>query len=1602
MTDQQVIIAPEPFTPRVERMIVPGAGQPMKVILALAIDQGKLDVRDIKRVRLYIDGVLLPDDTPDDRLAAMRFIPEAGQIINVAVEPLGNGGKEGQTEQKILQTILTIAVIIMSVTLGPWAAAALAIGGNLAIGAAYAPTKDKSGPAAKRQLLRDTQNSYRPRDPMPLVLGLQRVEFDLAAPPYTQLEGDDAWLHIALAAHYGHCAIDNIKIGQTLLSDYPAGDVQIETFLDPGPARRSYLYPDRVSQENFDDTLDMGGDFEVHTTDDDCERFEIDVTLAGGLQLTSDKGNKYPLTVRFTIDYSVAGTNVWTSVGPVDLTEKTKDPVRRTYGYNVPKGKYDVRVKAADPGAHDVEDWNVLNDTTWVALRTIERRDPIVDTTLGVVFMRIKATDDLNGNLPVVTGEVEPIIPIWNGADWNTEARSSNGAALIRWLLTGAPAAKPMEPAEFHSSCAATYDLIEANNWKGGLLVKDERSQQDVMVGLGHMGRFSTYWNGSKLCFVPDWVREAPRQVFASRNAGAYRYRRSFPEPIHAVFVEFGNLDQDNQGDELWVYADGYNRDNATLFETLRIEFSCTAERAFQEGRVYLAKRLLQVEIHEWTAGIDAIASTYGDRVLVRHPAALYGLGDGRVLYRRWAGGLVAGVRLDEDVIMEAGKTYGIDLRRGEDVIRGIAVQVVPGRTRDLTFSVPLAVDVAPRKGDLIVFGETGMISEDVEIVDVEPQADMTVTFRGIPYIASSIQEAINNPIPPLTTNVKPLLPAPRPIAIAPESAFPDGVTIAVSVGPWKGNPIAGFTGRWRLMVTDQAGILSVGGWTPMEPTPLSSGAVRTGPIVGVAHDPGGLASVKVDVEIRTVLVDGMTSAVRLVEGIEIVSPVMPPQHLTATPGVRIANDGSSYPVIAIAADDLDAGNIQDLQIEIRLHDVGDYKAAVGSPLPARNPAGDLTGVGGGSTYDLRGRWRTTDNWPSAWVYVTNVLVPAGSLVANDTINLGGTPAAEIVEALTTLGEEADAAFTSLHDAIANERINAASLARQAFAGFDEDNFRQIQDFVDGKTMGTLIEEESFERTTETTSLAQKLSLVGAATPDGLAFILDGTTAWVSPTETLAQRFTSLSASDATNAANIINEQTARISDIGVVTGLYTSLSSTVSGNYSTLNAAITTEAGTRATDDLAIAATVTTLTSTVSNNLTTVNASITAEALTRSTADTAIAGTVTTLTSTVNTNNTTVTGLITSEATTRANGDTALAGTISTLTTTVNTNLTTVNSAISSEATTRASADTAIAGTVTTLTSTVSTNYSTLNSAITSEAGTRSTETTALAGRSTTLEAQMANTSSSGLQSRIITEEGVRASADTTIASSVTTLSSTVGGHTATLSTYGTTIADITGRLSASWGVTLDVNNRVSGIQLMTVSGAGTTLSFFDVTANVFRVFDGTSAIPMFEVTVAGAFVAGSRVRTESVAIDALVKAYVASLASNMNWPTTAGATQTVFNVTGVVKDIAASDLRVQVAILNRAGSAFEQQFSLYYTPSGGTKTLVNTRPQESRVPGSYTGIGTTARGVVNFLWIVPGLAAGTYTITLECLHSEGWTAGSGYFEIGSLLEVREAKRAA
>ena len=266
----------------------------------------------------------------------------------------------------------------------------------------------------------------------------------------------------------------------------------------------------------------------------------------------------------------------------------------------------------------------------------------------------------------------------------------------------------------------------------------------------------------------------------------------------------------------------------------------------------------------------------------------------------------------------------------------------------------------------------------------------------------------------------------------------------------------------------------------------------------------------------------------------------------------------------------------------------------------------------------------------------------------------------------------------------------------------------------------------------------------------------------------------------------------------------------------------------------------------------------------------------------------------------------------------------------------------------------------------VSSATTTNATNISAVASRATVLEAQVQNPTTgllsraTSLESRVTTVETDKASA-----ASVSTLSATVGGLSSTVTGVSSVAADAQGKVNAVVGVTLDVNGKISGTRQ---ANNGAT-SLFDIQADAFRVFNGASNQPVFQVTGGQVLIANSRVATESMVANAVTDAGVSFTAGDL---TLSGTTQ----VTTQTLVFACSGRPVVVR------SNF--YMTLWHPPGGGFSVTV-------RVLRNGVAIFEIALDAINGDQItgwqtpevedVPGAGTHTYTTTVQLSRDDGFS---------------------
>ncbi len=354
-----------------------------------------------------------------------------------------------------------------------------------------------------------------------------------------------------------------------------------------------------------------------------------------------------------------------------------------------------------------------------------------------------------------------------------------------------------------------------------------------------------------------------------------------------------------------------------------------------------------------------------------------------------------------------------------------------------------------------------------------------------------------------------------------------------------------------------------------------------------------------------------------------------------------------------------------------------------------------------------------------------------------------------IADELLRVSELGDDLLNRFRNALAGIDLNAQTILDQTFKlsnqAFRLDNLTAVVDALtnleDGSGLATIIQNEAQQRVDGDTALANTLALIGAKSPDGMAFVLDTNKVRTGPGETLAQKFNAIVA-DNQNALSLIqSEQNARVTAIDAIAQRLDTQGSRIGAT----EAAIANEATTRAT-------------------------AITAEAAARQALSTKL------------TND--IAAAVLTETNARVAADNAEAFARQSLASKVNAN----EAAIQTEASTRSTADTALANTLAIL-GAKNANGSAfildLNKVLVD--GSMS-----IGSRLSGIDTKAANAAAA-----VVSEQTARIAGDNALSQSLSTVTNTVNGHTASI----TSLYQVTDGLNARWTVSLNSNGHIIGL---------------------------------------------------------------------------------------------------------------------------------------------------------------------------------------------------------
>lgn len=275
------------------------------------------------------------------------------------------------------------------------------------------------------------------------------------------------------------------------------------------------------------------------------------ISSANALYIRDVNGNKQPLSSSNT---TVSGNKV-TVHSPSDMNVADQ-LFFRPIGFELPTGQYTVRVRSADYSQKTNYDIGYPNCAEIQFRCSGNVVNPIVLPQVNQIAFEATAYKGLSGTLKKFNYIAEAIIPVWNGTDWNTKAKTSNPAAIIRYLLTDSsvnPRAESIDHID-NDSLVEYYEWCEQSGYKADGVVSEACKIGEIINAILQNSQTAMIplYNG-KHTFVTDKPDKIPIGLFNMHNSWNFKWTPNVgrqTEAIRASFVE----NDDWAEDELTLY----------------------------------------------------------------------------------------------------------------------------------------------------------------------------------------------------------------------------------------------------------------------------------------------------------------------------------------------------------------------------------------------------------------------------------------------------------------------------------------------------------------------------------------------------------------------------------------------------------------------------------------------------------------------------------------------------------------------------------------------------------------------------------------------------------------------------------------------------------------------------------------------------------------------------------------------------------------------------------------------------------------------------------------------------------------------------------------
>lgn len=458
---------------------------------------------------------------------------------------------------------------------------------------------------------------------------------------------------------------------------------------------------------------------------------------------------------------NTSGSNTWHVTKNDELRAFTQ-----VYTFDVPRGKYEIDVELTSADDEEKAGWDAQAavQVQWLVMRTFTFRKPFTARkSLAWFEMRIRATDQINGNLNEINGMVSSIVLDYDyTTDSWVERISNNPASLFRHVLQGPAMADEYRVDDRHIDIKKLQDWHNYCRVQGFTYFKvvgadSTLSVYELLTEIASAGYAKPVLRPEEGGIWSVWVDEPQTSVmqhFTEHNTWGVKWTKNTISIPHAIRATFVNKDKGYEQDTVTVYVDGHDESTATRFENWDTNYFKGVTDIKQVQRICrrsLAFAKLRPESLSFMCAMEYVTSQVGDLVRVTNSFVQWGLGSGWIteVFKNEDGDAI-GLRLSDSVTKTRGGMFSIRVRKaaekGTSFKMSIAASDVDEQVYEVYFPSPVS-EGYPEVGDLYQYGFFDRESHECLITSIVPEAGDVARITVCDY-SPEIYDIDDGPLP--------------------------------------------------------------------------------------------------------------------------------------------------------------------------------------------------------------------------------------------------------------------------------------------------------------------------------------------------------------------------------------------------------------------------------------------------------------------------------------------------------------------------------------------------------------------------------------------------------------------------------------------------------------------------------------------------------------------------------------------------------------------------------------------------------------------------------------------------------------------------------------